>query len=77
MREATGWGLHILLTMRYIAPDGMTGVRPGTVDSSLKQTSVLACRTMEEEEEERALSKRSQHFRIHHWLKHNAEKEFV
>jgi hypothetical protein len=30
---------HIRLTMRYMAPDGITGVSPGTVDSSEKQIS--------------------------------------
>ncbi len=31
----------LVLTMRYMAPEGMTGFRPGMVDSSLKQISEL------------------------------------
>ena len=47
-----GQGPSVLPTMKYMAPEGMIGVRPGTVDSSLKQISALACMRKEEEEEE-------------------------
>ena len=39
--------------MRYIAPEGMTGVRPGIVDSSLKQISELACGRKEKEKQKK------------------------
>ena len=53
-----GQGPSVLPTMKYMAPEGMIGVRPGTVDSSLKQISALACMRKEEEEEEEE---------VHYW----------